>query len=108
MLVLSSLTFRKCGMFKYNLKGSILHNLGRAAVLIAYDNGMINRHTFQDVVINEMLHSASKTGENLYAVDSFLGELSDEELETLCCGEQGVVSCPENVDIVLNAMFEGE
>lgn len=82
--------------------------LERAAIHIAYDNGMVNRNNSHEIVIGEMLSNAIRTGEDLSAVDNFLSTLSDEDMETLCCGEYGVVKCSESVDRVLNAMFEGE
>jgi hypothetical protein len=82
-----------------------MKHLKAAAHYIAYDNGMVNRQSNVDSVVNDMLITAFKTSEDLHFVNHFLSTLSDEDLETLCCGEEGSVQCPASVNNVLNAMF---
>lgn len=65
-----------------------LKNLRRAAMLIALDNGMINRgQTELEFMETTDAVLARAPLAMLCALDAFLGELSGDELQTACCGE---------------------
>lgn len=64
-------------------------NLKRAALEIAYDNGMINRSEPE----TDFLAKAAKPIEelaiiNLIKLEVWLAELTDEQMSTLCAGEE--------------------
>lgn len=82
-------------------------NITKAAKEIAYDNGAINRTTTEEKVLQRMLGSVVSfySPADLEIVESFLGSLSEADLETLCVGEHGVIPAPQLVHDVLEMMF---
>lgn len=77
-----------------------------AACHIALDNGAINRTTSSKEVLERMYEAALKEHKELLPqTEAFLAALSEDDLEELCCGEEGVVEAPEFVSNVLLAMF---
>lgn len=81
--------------------------LWAAAWAIAHDNGAINRVEDSKEVILRMAEGAIKEqGANLVSAELFLANLSPEDFEELCIGEEGKVEAPEYVSDVLNAMFD--
>lgn len=59
----------------------------KAALAIAYDNGMVNRGTTEA----EFLHRVDKVLQHepqLKAVESVLASFTEEQLDTLCTGEE--------------------
>lgn len=86
-------------------------NIRRAIKSIAYDNGAVNRTQTIDELLGvvEPLVSNAFTPEVLASVDAFLADLSEEELETICNGEESEVellAAPEGTDEVLNFIFD--
>lgn len=83
----------------------------KAALNIAYDNGMVNRmNTEQQFMIgaNEVL----KEYTDYMAIENFLATLTDEQLDTLCTGEEQeqviiLRACPiaAKVNDLLEAIF---
>lgn len=61
----------------------------RAALEIAYDNGGINRHRTEAAMLRALdKFLASQPNEVLPDIDRWLSSLSDDELQTVCCGDQ--------------------
>lgn len=64
----------------------------KAVLILAYDNGRINRtSTEADYLakVEEVLGSDGYYQMDLEEIDGYLGELLPEEMETLCAGEEG-------------------
>jgi hypothetical protein len=60
-----------------------------AAKEIAYDNGLINRHQTEDAFMSKVYHLVLSKPELLgREYDAFLRTLSNDDLDTLCCGEE--------------------
>lgn len=86
-------------------------HIAKACLLIARDNGGINRN--RSVV--QALDFAEFIGGHhapLEAIDAWLGTLSDEQLETVCCGEASegaailATGAPAGTNELLNDYFE--
>lgn len=63
----------------------------KAALEIAYDNGMINRECSEDAWLKSLdpvLGAEGVTDEDLDRLDAWLLGLSDADLDTLCSGEE--------------------
>lgn len=79
-----------------------LPGIRRAALVIAYDNGMINAQEPEDAFlasVEEVLGAEGVTDEDLHQLDSWLQGLPEEELEVVCVGEAEematlVAGCP--------------
>jgi hypothetical protein len=103
---------------------STFPGITKAALSIAYDNGGINRfrseadclHELAEYIDREWL-SADHTGlrtilwANLINMDRWIDELSDEQLETVCNGEEtevkaAMIAAPYGTDELLNGIFE--
>jgi hypothetical protein len=82
--------------------------LEKAAESIALDNGAINRFEERAVIVPKMIEAA-KTAHSqaeLEETETFLGGLSQEDLDVVCCGEiQDDDSVPDTVNSVLETMF---
>ena len=64
-------------------------NIYRAALAIALDNGGINRYRTKDAQeVDFERWIARQPQEPLPAIDAWLATLSDDEIETVCCGCQ--------------------
>lgn len=93
--------------------------LRRAALEIAYDNGMVNRTTTEEKWLTSLDPIVGATGvdhADLQAMSEFIDTLTEEELNELCCGGQGepeqeavLNRAPdrEKLDGMLNDIFEG-
>ena len=84
----------------------------RAALAIGYDNGMINRANPQDCYLVSVADELviNFTPDELAKAEAVVAGFSDEELDRVCCGEQGVdwpasIQVGDNTDNVLNAIF---
>lgn len=81
--------------------------LNAAAWLIAHDSGAINRAEDSSAIIAQMQQSAIDYHQaNLSLAEQFLSGLSEDDLEELCCGEEGVISAPEYVSEILDTMYD--
>jgi hypothetical protein len=61
----------------------------KAALILAYDNDMINREEPEDLFLaNCAMSLASVTHLELIQLDEWLQTLTDEQMETLVCGEE--------------------
>jgi hypothetical protein len=85
----------------------------KAALLIAYDNGIVNREHPEDEFMATTMKVCDlvKYKPNLDAYNTFLYSLSEEELTDVCCGEdtdmQRVLDrAPAGLDDFLNDIFE--
>jgi hypothetical protein len=84
----------------------------RAALEIAYDNGGITRMRSEERMLGQLERwLETQPQDPLPAIDAWLLALSDEDLETVCVGEQLEVaalmaSAPPFTDQLLNAYFE--
>lgn len=79
----------------------------KATIEIAYDNGAVHRgRTEQDVLNSVEPVLRSKLAHQLEAAERELAGLSPDDLETLCCGEQGVVDCSDLTEELLTDIFE--
>lgn len=102
---------------------TIIHRypgIKKAALEIAYDNGMINRFVSPETFLKSCNPALSATGvdvSDLKKLDDWLMGLDNQDLETVCCGEQtdmeGIsLTCPtggpDNVKLVflLNDIFD--
>lgn len=66
-----------------------LLGIKKAALLIAYDNGLINREESENLFLDRVDSILGADGvylEDLKKIDMFLLSLSDEDIDTLCCG----------------------
>lgn len=78
----------------------------KAGLLIAYDNGLVNRDMSEDraiTIIETIVKLASFVDVNL--IHKELSLLSDEDLNTLCCGEHGAVKVSKLAHEFLNTIF---
>lgn len=93
----------------------------KAAMLIALDNGLINRFCSEESWINKVEAAIFADGvpqQDVQSLETFLLTLSEEDLETLCCGEHmemvaveanapmSVVEPEMKVTRLLNDIFE--
>lgn len=84
----------------------------RATECIALDNGGINRYRPLEQQQKEALAWIERQPTTLMeAVDAWLSTLSDEDLETVCCGEfsaaqELLASAPPFTDDTLNNYFD--
>jgi len=65
-------------------------NIRKAALEIAYDNGMINRFEPEEKFLDACLSVLGADGvyeTDLERFEAFLGELTTKEMNDLCCGE---------------------
>jgi len=79
----------------------------KATIEIAYDNGAVHRgRTEQDVLnaVEPVLRCRTIT--ELEAAEVELAGLTFEDLETLCCGEQGLVEATPATELLLTDIFE--
>jgi hypothetical protein len=95
----------------------------RAALSMAYDNGGINRDRSEADMRKDLAtflakcmeakHSGLRTTlySQLRTIDTWLDQLSDEEIDTVCNGEEteaaaAVKQAPEGTSFLLNGIFE--
>lgn len=89
--------------------------LRRAALAIAYDNGMINRDQTEEQFLRE---TATTLGQNIsgdrFVVEAFFDLLTQDELDLVCAGAEHEVeaflaerNAPPAVPAYLCAIFEG-
>lgn len=84
----------------------------RAALEISLDNGGINRSRAEPQMRKELAQFlAHQPSDILPAIDKWLAALSDNDLETVCCGEQSEMAAvmqdaPPFTDKLLNDYFE--
>jgi hypothetical protein len=84
----------------------------RAAILIALDNGGINRFRPEAKVRKEFAHwIETQPQEMLPPIDAWLASLTDEQLELVCCdtengGHELLLSAPPFTDDLLNTYFD--
>ncbi len=95
-------------------------SIRNAALLIAYDNSMINRWTTETewlANLDNVLGAEGVTADDLKKLDGWLLSLSVEEMETLCMGDQDEAQLlvdqaprggPDNVPLtgILTDIFE--
>lgn len=82
--------------------------LERAVKEMAYDNGAIHRNNTEEALLKRVMTYLVSTfkATELQQVDMELGALTDDDLETLVCGEQGVVKVSDLSEKVLNEAFD--
>ncbi|NMG39854.1 hypothetical protein GRZ55_11420 [Chelativorans sp. ZYF759] len=88
--------------------------IARAALLIALDNGGINRFRSQQQQEREMARwLATQPEHEIKPVDAWLATLSDEQMEQVCCGGEGepeqaaaMADAPPFTNEILNSYFE--
>lgn len=86
----------------------LLPVIEKAAKLIAYDNGMVNRANSEAQVLSEVETRLGRfTAEELAQTAEELGKLTDEELFEVCCGEQ-YPNISDLADRVLSNVFEAQ
>lgn len=84
----------------------------KAALLIALDNGGINRARSRDRQKREFERWLPSQPADIFpAIDEWLSSLSDDDLEIVCCGgddEQDEImkSAPPFTDDLLNSYFD--
>lgn len=93
----------------------------KAAILIALDNGLINRFCSEENWISKVEEAIFADGvpqQDVQALEDFLKTLSEEDFETICCGEHdemvaveanapmSVVEPEMKVTRLLNDIFE--
>lgn len=84
----------------------------RAAVEIAYDNGMVNRlQPEQECILNMVMDAMTKyTPEDFIVAEKFLTSLSEEQMYEICTGGWSQSDDPNFnpfIDEFLNTLFEG-
>ena len=88
--------------------------IARACLLIALDNGGINRDRSEAQQNREMKRWLAKQPEDvLTAIDAWLSSLSDDDLDTFCCGGEDEpeteairATAPLFTDDLLNSYFD--
>lgn len=93
---------------------SAFAGIERAALLIALDNGGINRERSEHKFRKDFARWIERQPqEPLPAIDAYLAGLSDEELNIVCCGGAGepetealLQRSPPFTDGLLNGYFE--
>jgi hypothetical protein len=91
------------------------HNIEKAHLEIAYDNGGINRDRSAEMATEELrrfLPTLPYSHERLIAIDAWLGGLEEEQLQTVCAGEEAeqdalLAKAPFGTGDLLNAIFDG-
>lgn len=86
----------------------------RAAKEIVYDNGMVHRYNNEKDILEQIETSLSSVDyDDLESIDDFLISLNEEEVNTLCCGEESECKIitsrydnPELLQNVLDLIFE--
>lgn len=84
----------------------------RAALEIAYDNGGINRDRSEKTMLKECDNFLdSHPEEMLQPIDKWLSELSEDDLSTVCAGEESdakalLETAPPFTEFLLNAYFD--
>lgn len=92
--------------------GERFPGFARAALLIALDNGGINRTRPETQMKREMREwMAKQPAEILVPIDAWLTSLSGTDIDTVCCGEASeaaalLASAPPLTDQMLNAYFD--
>jgi len=79
----------------------------KATIEIAYDNNCVHRGRTEETMLADaaqVLTTRSIT--ELEAVELELKALDEEELMTLCCGEQGVIEATSQTERLLTDIFE--
>ena len=90
-------------------------NIEKAALEIAYDNGGINRdrsEAQQKRDLRSFLLECGLEREHLRDIDTWLGTLSKNDLQTVCAGEYNesqtiLANAPMFTDHLLNEIFDG-
>lgn len=73
---------------KEALKPDRYPGIKRAVLAIAYDNGGINRYRTEKDMLRELeSFLVRQPSEILPDIDRWLASLSDDDLQTVCCGE---------------------
>ena len=91
-----------------------VEGIERAALSIAYDNGMINRSESEvDFLSNvgALVAEQHRNKKTWQAINMWLLELSDYDLNTVCCGEYDasqiiLIQAPKGTDKLLNLIAE--
>lgn len=82
----------------------------RAAKVIAYDNGMINREETEQDYLYQADRALIGFGESLDKVDAWLQLLTEEQNFALCCGGESIAILPDamppETDDVLTLLCE--
>ena len=78
----------------------------KAAIIIAYDNGMVNRHTLEEEQVETMIMRAMGkfSPAEFKEVEDFLKVLDESSLYDLCT--DGPDGTPEFIAPFLNTLFE--
>jgi hypothetical protein len=70
------------------MQNDIYPGIRRAALAISYDNGGINAIRSEKQMLRELaLFLERQPAEILANIDAWLSSLSDDDLNTICCGE---------------------
>jgi len=86
--------------------------LARATLLIALDNGGINRGRSVEKQRRDVARFlAKRPSELLEPIDAWLSQQTDEQMETICCGEHtevqaALAGAPPFTDDLLNEYFD--
>lgn len=90
-----------------------MENIRKACLLISYSNGGVNRYRSEARVLREMQQFIDSRPYNaeLKAIDSWLGSLTKEQLETVCDGEMSeadaiLKDAPAFTETLLHDYFE--
>lgn len=90
-----------------------MENIRKTCLLISYSNGGVNRDRSEARVLREMQHFIDSRPYNseLKAIDEWLGTLTDDQLETVCDGEQSEMDAimkdaPAFTETLLHDYFE--
>lgn len=90
-----------------------MQNIRKACLLISYSNGGVNRDRSEARVLREMQDFIESRPYNseLKAISRWLGTLTEDQLETVCDGEQSEAAditknAPAFTETLLNDYFE--
>lgn len=69
---------------------SLYPNIKKACMEISYDNGGVNRHRPETQVRKETADflAARPYSDQFFAIDTWLGSLGRDEMQTICAGEE--------------------
>jgi hypothetical protein len=83
-------------------------NIERAVTEMAYDNGVIHRSNTEESVKTRVMQyiQGQFSSTDLATAEAELAALTQDEFETLTCGEEGVVKVSDTTNRILNEIFD--
>lgn len=94
-------------------RGLRMDNIRKACLLISYSNGGVHRGRSETKVLRDLQHfiDSRPYADEMKSINAWLGTLSEQQLETVCDGDQDEAeaitrSAPPFTEALLNEWFE--